>query len=34
MDACGFRLDAHPAAWRAMPPIIRSLAVGRADLGA
>ena len=30
MDACGFRLDAHPAAWRAMPPIIRPLAVGRA----
>jgi ubiquinone/menaquinone biosynthesis C-methylase UbiE len=32
MDACGFRLDAHPAAWRAMPPIIRPLVVGRARL--
>jgi ubiquinone/menaquinone biosynthesis C-methylase UbiE len=32
MDACGFRLDAHPAAWRAMPPIIRPLVVGRASL--
>jgi ubiquinone/menaquinone biosynthesis C-methylase UbiE len=32
MDACGFRLDAHPAPWRAMPPIIRPLAVGRACL--
>jgi ubiquinone/menaquinone biosynthesis C-methylase UbiE len=34
MDACGFRLDAHPAAWRAMPPIIRPLVVGRATIGA
>ncbi len=25
MDACGFPQHAHPAAWRAMPPIIRSL---------
>ncbi len=32
MDACGFRLDAHPATWRAMPPIIRPLVVGRARL--
>jgi ubiquinone/menaquinone biosynthesis C-methylase UbiE len=32
IEACGFRLDAHPAAWRAMPPIIRPLAVGRARL--
>jgi ubiquinone/menaquinone biosynthesis C-methylase UbiE len=31
MDACGFRLDAHPAAWRAMPPIIRPLVIGRAS---
>ena len=34
MDACGFRLDAHPAKWRAMPPIIRPLVVGRATIGA
>jgi ubiquinone/menaquinone biosynthesis C-methylase UbiE len=34
MDACGFRLDMHPAAWRAMPPIIRPLVVGRATIGA
>jgi SAM-dependent methyltransferase len=34
MAACGFRLDAHPAAWRAMPPIIRPLVVGRATIGA
>ena len=34
IDACGFRLDAHPAAWRAMPPIIRPLVVGRATIGA
>jgi ubiquinone/menaquinone biosynthesis C-methylase UbiE len=33
IDACGFRLDAHPAAWRAMPPIIRPLSVGRATIG-
>jgi SAM-dependent methyltransferase len=32
IEACGFRLDAHPAAWRAMPPMIRPLAVGRARL--
>jgi SAM-dependent methyltransferase len=32
MDACGFRVDARPAAWRAMPPIIRPLAVGRATI--
>ena len=32
IEACGFRLDAHPAAWVAMPPIIRPLAVGRACL--
>jgi SAM-dependent methyltransferase len=32
MDACGFRLDAHPAAWRTMPPIIRPLAIGRATI--
>jgi hypothetical protein len=34
MDACGFRLDAHPAKWRAMPPIIRPLVVGQATIGA
>lgn len=33
MDACGFRLDARPAKWRAMPPIIRPLVVGRATIG-
>ena len=32
MDARGFRLDAHPAAWRTMPPIIRPLAIGRATI--
>ena len=30
MNACGFRLDAHPASWRAMPPIVRPLVIGRA----
>jgi ubiquinone/menaquinone biosynthesis C-methylase UbiE len=30
MGACGFELDATDAAWRAMPPIIRPLTVGRA----
>jgi SAM-dependent methyltransferase len=30
MGACGFELDATAAAWKAMPPIIRPLAVGRA----
>lgn len=34
MDACGFRHDAHPAAYRAMPPIVRPLVVGRATVGA
>jgi len=34
MDACGFRLDAHSAKWRAMPPIIRPLVVGRATIDA
>ena len=32
IDACGFRVDADPAAWRAMPPIIRPLAIGRATV--
>jgi ubiquinone/menaquinone biosynthesis C-methylase UbiE len=32
MDACGFLLDAHSATWRAMPPIIRPLAIGRATI--
>jgi SAM-dependent methyltransferase len=26
----GFDLDAHPAAWRAMPPIVRPLIIGQA----
>ena len=30
MDACGFRVDASTAAWKAMPPIIRPLVIGRA----
>jgi ubiquinone/menaquinone biosynthesis C-methylase UbiE len=34
IDACGFRLDAHRAAWRRMPSIIHPLAVGRATVGA
>jgi SAM-dependent methyltransferase len=34
MEACGFRLQAHPATWRAMPPIVRPLVVGRASVGA
>jgi SAM-dependent methyltransferase len=34
MKACGFRLDARPAAWRAMPPFIRPLAIGRATIPA
>ena len=34
MDACGLQLEARPAAWRAMPPIIRPLAVGRATIAA
>jgi hypothetical protein len=32
MHARGFQLDAQPAAWRAMPPIIRPLVVGRATI--
>jgi SAM-dependent methyltransferase len=34
IEACGFRIDARPAAWRAMPPIIRPLVIGRATIGA
>ncbi|HSP38568.1 MAG TPA: class I SAM-dependent methyltransferase [Frankiaceae bacterium] len=30
IDAGGFRLDSRTAEWRAMPPIIRPLVVGRA----
>jgi ubiquinone/menaquinone biosynthesis C-methylase UbiE len=30
MRACGFEVDAAEAAWHAMPPIVRPLAVGRA----
>jgi ubiquinone/menaquinone biosynthesis C-methylase UbiE len=30
MRACRFELDVGEAAWRAMPPIIRPLAIGRA----
>jgi ubiquinone/menaquinone biosynthesis C-methylase UbiE len=32
MNACGFHLEARPAAWRAMPPIIRPLAIGWATI--
>jgi Methyltransferase domain len=34
MDACGFQLEARPTAWRAMPPIIRPLTIGRATIAA
>jgi SAM-dependent methyltransferase len=34
MDASGFQRHTHPAAWRAMPPIIRPLVIGRATIGA
>jgi SAM-dependent methyltransferase len=34
IDACGFRVDARAAAWGAMPPIIRPLAIGRATIPA
>lgn len=34
IDGCGFRVDAHPAEWRTMPPIIRPLAIGRATISA
>jgi SAM-dependent methyltransferase len=34
MDACGFQLEARPAAWLAMPPIIRPLTIGRATIAA
>src|SRR4051794_4136151 len=34
MDASGFHLQTRPAAWRAMPPIIRPLAIGRATVAA
>jgi SAM-dependent methyltransferase len=30
MRACGFTADAAPATWRAMPPIVRPLVIGRA----
>ena len=33
IEACGFRIDARPAAWRAMPSIIRPLVIGRATIG-
>ncbi|GAA4544875.1 class I SAM-dependent methyltransferase [Pseudonocardia xishanensis] len=32
MEACGFRLDARPAVWRAMPGIVHPLVVGRATV--
>jgi ubiquinone/menaquinone biosynthesis C-methylase UbiE len=32
IQACGFRVDAHPAVWRAMLPIIRPLVIGRATI--
>jgi SAM-dependent methyltransferase len=34
MEACGFQLEARPAAWLAMPPIIRPLTIGRATIAA
>jgi SAM-dependent methyltransferase len=34
MDACGFQLEARPATWLAMPPIIRPLTIGRATIAA
>lgn len=30
MEACAFAVVAQPAAWRAVPPIVRPLAIGRA----
>jgi hypothetical protein len=32
LRAGGFELDVAQAAWRAMPPIVRPLAIGRAHL--
>jgi ubiquinone/menaquinone biosynthesis C-methylase UbiE len=32
MRACGFEVNASTAAWRAMPPIVRPLMSGRAQL--
>jgi SAM-dependent methyltransferase len=34
IEACAFDVTAHPAAWRAMPPIIRPLSIGRATIAA
>jgi SAM-dependent methyltransferase len=34
MGACGFQLEVRPAAWRAAPPIVRPLAIGRATVAA
>jgi SAM-dependent methyltransferase len=34
MDACGFRVDARRDAWRAVPAIVRPLAIGRATIAA
>jgi SAM-dependent methyltransferase len=33
MRACGFEVEASKGAWRAMPPIVRPLMSGRAQLG-
>jgi hypothetical protein len=33
MRACGFRVEAHQGTWRAMPPIVRPLMHGRAQVG-
>jgi ubiquinone/menaquinone biosynthesis C-methylase UbiE len=33
LDARGFQLEAHYAAWRAMPAIIRPLVIGQATIG-
>jgi ubiquinone/menaquinone biosynthesis C-methylase UbiE len=32
MRACGFEVEARPGSWRAMPPIVRPLMSGRAQL--
>jgi hypothetical protein len=34
MRACGFEVQASKGAWRAMPPIVRPLMSGRAQLAA
>jgi SAM-dependent methyltransferase len=34
MKSWGFQVEARPAAWRGMPPIVRPLAIGRATIDA